>query len=166
MKTKKSTPPALTVDSQQELALLFGVSPKTVWQWLKDGAPAKTSDGYDLRGWIAWRLDRLGASPGDESIAQVKLRKTSAEADLAQLKFQKENQAVISRQDHEDALRKVCGAFAGEINRMPAGLCTALTNLPVADVRKRLNQWRLDVLNFLFGDGPEPAAEEQNDARD
>jgi len=155
-KTAQNDCKALRVTTQAGLAELFDVTPKTIWCWLRAGAPDKTGDGYDVAEWIRWYVHHLGVDAGGETLQQARTRRAIAQANMDEEKARREVGASITRQDHESALRRVCGAFAGAVNRAPAGLCAELAGLPIGDVRKRLDQWRFDTLNTFFGDGSKP----------
>ena len=54
----KPTETGFYARSQGELAALFGLSRPTVQLYVQEGAPRKTKQGYDLRAWIPWVVER------------------------------------------------------------------------------------------------------------
>jgi len=118
------------VDSQAEVAARLGVNRHTVKEWLSEGAPRKTSAGYDIHAIEEWRaLHKRPGSQPDLEISQdefarrllmAKLRKAEGEAIRAESEGKiKNHEALKTTEDvvHLDDVERFLSLFFGETRR-------------------------------------------------
>jgi phage terminase Nu1 subunit (DNA packaging protein) len=76
------------VPTLDEAAAAIGIHPRTLATWIKQGAPGRTADGYDVGGLQSWRADKDAPDPlmaGTVSPALERYR--VARAKLAELEL-------------------------------------------------------------------------------
>lgn len=100
--------PRLTAASKNDLAVIYGLSVRTIELSLASGAPAKTAAGYDLAQWGAWFRDqrprhRGGSGAGSGSAEDWALRKDRAQALLAEEKLSERMQMYCLREQVDRA---------------------------------------------------------------
>jgi hypothetical protein len=128
--TSEPTPPQF-VDSQAEVAARLGVNRHTIKEWLAEGAPRKTSAGYDIQAIEEWRAlhKRSGAMPemeiSQEEFARrllaAKLRRAEGEAIRAESEGKiKSHEALKTTEDvvHLDDVERFLASFFGETRRV------------------------------------------------
>lgn len=119
------------VETQADVAIALGVNRHTVKEWLQQGAPRKTSLGYDLDAIKAWRElhKKPNAGPeleiGQEEFAKrllmAKLRRAEGEALRAESEGKiKDHEARKTTEDvvHLDDVERFLASFFGETRRV------------------------------------------------
>ena len=129
---------AVFVETQPQLAFLFGVSSQGVKKWLDNGAPSKTGDGYDLRKWIAWWAQRkVGGAQGSSSTradAETRLKVARARqeehaADLLDKRY-------IERSEAQKGRNELLDWFVSVFETQPAALGSRLVGKKLAEIMR------------------------------
>jgi len=121
------------VDSQAEVAIRLGVNRHSVKEWLAEGAPRKTSAGYDVHAIEEWRAihkrangempELLEISKEDfaRRLMMAKLRRAEGEAIRAESEGKiKNHEALKTTEDvvHLDDVERFLASFFGETRRV------------------------------------------------
>ncbi len=92
---------AWLVSSIELVGAFFKRDRKTIMAWLADGAPQKTSRGYDLSEWAQWRDRRRPADVVDleQRLKAANVHIKEAEAEIKQAKAGKTSGELIDRRE-------------------------------------------------------------------
>lgn len=125
------------VDSQAKVARAIGVDRHTIKEWMGEGAPGKTSQGYDVQAITEWReLNKrtpivIGDAEFEIRMANAKLRKLEGEALKAESEGQiKEHEVKKTTQDvvHLDDVEQFLSLHFGETRRVLMRIPTDMKN--------------------------------------
>lgn len=107
--------------NRQQLAVLMGVHTDTVTHWAKEGMPVKNAGGrgkeseYDAVECLDWQRQRIGKNA--KEAAQTALYTRNAE--LAQLKLDRERGELVSRDEVAQAGRAYTAAWRAKVLGLP-----------------------------------------------
>lgn len=145
------------VSTIDDVAIAVGVDQRTVKTWLKQGAPKKTSNGYDVAAITEWRdLNRRTSEPTVEDPDQYKIRmanarlrelegkalKVESEAKIKQHEAVQTTEAVVHMDDVQReanlAFREISRVFMRIIEEMPPGYADNIRETIHADLDARI----------------------------
>ena len=115
--------------NRQGLADSFGAAPPAIDRWIKQGCPIskRGSRGveweFDLADVIRWRVDvavREATGDGPSNMDAAKLRKMSAEAELAELELAKAVGDVAPIRDFERTTARLMSTIQTNVMNVPA----------------------------------------------
>jgi phage terminase Nu1 subunit (DNA packaging protein) len=128
-----------TVDNQDQVAHVFGVSVRTVQNWVRDGMPVMKNGKYDIKEIQAWKFLRKPGAKSKKSAEAIaenwenKYREYKAK--LAEIDLKKAMEEVIPRAAAEETLKSLVRAFKKKILGMPRQLAPQLEGLTTVEIR-------------------------------
>ena len=161
--------------NKTEAAELFGVTLKTVDNWIRKGL-AHEPQGREVllnTAAIAQFLEddlktRLANTPAAENIDQARVRKISADAALAELQLQRERGEVVNIEDVAKTVGEEYAAVRAKLLAIPTKLApriaiedneAACRDLIEREITEALNELIADSVAGGAGAEPEAAAE-------
>jgi len=162
-------PPGNFVETQHEVAVALGVNRHTVKEWLQQGAPRKTSQGYDVDAIHEWRLahKRSTDQPDLGNLSQedfarrlliAKLRRAEGEALRAESEGKiKDHEARKTVEDvvHLDDVERFLASFFAEtrrvVMRIPKEMQNGYPEEMRADLHDDLEQRLMIALRTMAG---------------
>lgn len=106
------------VKSQREVALLFGVTVRTVRNWVIEGMPGVKGE-YPLKEIIPWRIDRLRRSMADPEKLKWEVDLKESKAKLARLKYDIKTGKFLEKEEVERQWVDIAMAFKQELLGLP-----------------------------------------------
>jgi phage terminase Nu1 subunit (DNA packaging protein) len=138
------------VDSQQAVANALGVDRHTVKDWIAEGAPKKTSAGYDVRAIAAWRelykkttTQHIDVEEYQIRMLTAKLLRAEGEAMRAQSEGKlKQHEVRQTTTDivHLDDVEMLLNIIFGEIRRILARIPKEIRNGYPEEFRNTLEE--------------------------
>ena len=141
---------AMYAANRAQLAWCFGVSAGQVHQWAEDGAPAKEARGYNVREWVAWRIEFIKRQSATH---ESKRRYDEARAGVEEEKLKRLRGEVIAREQSTADRLAIVRWFSDVLDRLPSELVTKL-----AGDRKKNRRVLKSYINGLRGRLAEPDA--------
>jgi phage terminase Nu1 subunit (DNA packaging protein) len=140
------------VETQADVAIAMGVNRHTVKEWLQQGAPRKTSAGYDIHAITEWRnLHKRTSDPTKDldipqeefarRLLMAKLRRAEGEAIRAESEGKiKNHEALKTTEDvvHLDDVERFLSSFFGETRRVLMRIPKEMKNGYPEDLRQDL----------------------------
>lgn len=146
---RKTAPEVLPRVNQEQIALVFAVTPAAVSQWRSEGPefPEPGADGlFDIAEVGAWH-DRYRRRSRDFHVAQA--RKVSAAADAREMEVEKMKSQLIPRSQVEQQWQAYQDDKAETVQASMRGLSRRLAGCSASSVLKRLEKWWEDVSDDL-----------------
>lgn len=145
--------------SVDDIASALGVNRRTVYEWLRSGAPGKDSSGrYDIDEIAAWRDVHRPAATKTEDMSVLEYRRKKADAELYEAKAKREMHRVLVETEDVVHLDNV-DAFISQmftelrrlLHRVPKEMSAGYADDVRHEIEKDLND-RLDLaLRALHG---------------
>lgn len=110
---------AVTV-SLNEIAVVFGVTTRTILDWRKAGMPSRRESGetrFSLPECVRWRReqDREAATKDDDTSKEDRRRILRAEADLKELELHERSRSLCEVATYESEAVTFVGSFAAAV---------------------------------------------------
>lgn len=147
--------------NKTEAAELFGVTPKTVDNWIRKGL-AHDPKGREVllnTAAIAQFLEddlkaRLSNTPAAENIDQARIRKISADAALAELQLERERGEVVRIEEVAQTVGEEYAAVRAKLLAIPTKLAPRIAiEADEHTCRELLSREITEALNELIADG-------------
>ncbi len=141
------------VDSQEKVAKVFGVSVRTVANWIKEGMPKAENGTYDLieiRAWHALRKQRKSAKSGGKNeleMWEMKYRKFKAK--LAEVAYKKEIGLLYEKDIVEKNLVMIFTTVRYKFLNIPQQVSPQLEGLNVRQIAEILSSRIKDICKEL-----------------
>lgn len=136
--------------TQAELAELAGVTVRTIREWDKEGV-----DVYDLTALMA-RASKIKERKNEsEDLADVKLRKLKAEADLKEHELEVERGRYVSQESQRADGQKLGLVLQGMMLKMAGDLTPVLAGRPAGEVKKAIDKYAREKLIELSQYAPD-----------
>jgi DNA-binding XRE family transcriptional regulator len=130
--------------SQAELAKLAGVSVKTIRDWSKEGV-----DVYNVQALMA-RASKIQERKNEsEDLADVKLRKLKAEADLKEHELEVERGKVVPKEQVLSEGMRMGMTVKAIFLKLSTDLTPILAGRPAGEVKKALDRYAREKLTEL-----------------
>ena len=143
-----------------KLAEIFGVAADTVTAWVKRGCPAiqRGAKGvewqFNTADVIQWRVSELTEQPADPSAGydEGQARKMQADADLAELKRDRERGKLIELQVVADVVRGEYATVRTRLGSLPGILAPRLDSARALEFQPVIAEVVDDILTELSAD--------------
>ena len=89
-----------------EIAAIFGVAQKTIWDWTNKGCPRNDDNTYVLTKVIKWRETELKSTRGDNAKQAAELRKLENQNAKLELEIANLEKKTIPREKVEEIFKK------------------------------------------------------------
>jgi hypothetical protein len=136
--------------TQQEMADLVGTSRESLRKWSKEGIDI--TDEAAVRARAALVDKRVAAS---EDMAEVKLRKLKAEADLKEHELEVERGRFVSQESQRADGQKLGLVLQGIMLKMAGDLTPVLAGRPAGEVKKAIDKYAREKLVELSQYAPD-----------
>ncbi len=136
--------------TQQEMADLVGTSRESLRKWGKEGIDITDEAAVRAR---AAQVDKRVAS--NEDMAEVKLRKLRAEADLKEHELEVERGRYVSQESQRADGQKLGLVLQGMFMKMPDDLTPILAGRPAGEVKKAIQKYAREKLVELSQYAPD-----------
>ena len=136
--------------TQQEMADLVGTSRESLRKWSKEGIDI--TDESEVRARAA-QVDKRVAS--SEDMAEVKLRKLRAEADLKEHELEVERGRFVSQESQRADGQKLGLVLQGMMLKMAGDLTPVLAGRPAGEVKKAIDKYAREKLVELSQYAPD-----------
>lgn len=136
--------------TQQEMADLVGTSRESLRKWSKEGIDI--TDEAAVRARAAQVEKRVAAS---EDMAEVKLRKLKAEADLKEHELEVERGRFVSQESQRADGQKLGLVLQGMMLKMAGDLTPVLAGRPAGEVKKAIDKYAREKLVELSQYAPD-----------
>lgn len=127
--------------TQPAMAAKAGVTVKTLLEWRKEGVDI--DDEAEVLARAEKTKERFSKA---EDMAEVKLRKLRAEADLKEHELQVERGLYVSQESQRSDGQKFGIALQGVFQKMPDELTPLIAGRPAGEVKKLLEKYRREKL--------------------
>ena len=130
--------------TQAQLAELAGVTTRTIREWEKEGV-----DVYDLPS-LMTRAAKIQEKKNEtEDLADVKLRKLKAEADLKEHELQVERGLFVSKDEVVTEGVRMGVTIKGVFLKLSSDMTPILAGRPAAEIKKALDKYAREKLTEL-----------------
>lgn len=136
--------------TQAELAELAGVTVRTIREWTSQGV-----DVYDLTELMAKASKIKERKNETEDLAEVKLRKLKAEADLKEHELEVERGNYVSQESQRADGQKLGLVLQGMMLKMSGDLTPVLAGRPAGEVKQAIDKYAREKLVELSGYAPD-----------
>jgi transcriptional regulator with XRE-family HTH domain len=136
--------------TQQEMADLVGTSRESLRKWAKEGIDITDEAAVRAR---AAQVDKRVAS--SEDMAEVKLRKLRAEADLKEHELEVERGRFVSQESQRADGQKLGLVLQGMMLKMAGDLTPVLAGRPAGEVKKAIDKYAREKLVELSQYAPD-----------
>jgi hypothetical protein len=140
----------LGVLTQQEMADLVGTSRESLRKWGKEGIDIADEAAVRAR---AAQVDKRTAN--HEDLAEVKLRKLKAEADLKEHELEVERGRYVSQESQRADGQKLGLVLQGMMLKMADDLTPILAGRPAGEVKKAIQKYTREKLVELSQYAPD-----------
>ena len=127
--------------SQAEMAELVGTTQQTLRKWAKEGIDITDEAAVRAR---AEHVEKRVAS--NEDMAEVKLRKLRAEADLKEHELEVERGRYVSQESQRADGQKLGLVLQGMMLKMAGDLTPILAGRPAGEVKKAIEKYAREKL--------------------
>ena len=164
---KKEEPRSDSIEvTNQQLARLLKVTPKTICEWVKVGMPKSAFAKYDLFACIEWWHENINEpeEEKDTGITEAKRRHWNAKADESEIKVAQIRGGLISKSDVEREWIMRCSELRTGLLSWASRLPPRLEGLGQIEMRLALREEARNLLNTysrsgrFTPDGKEPSA--------
>ena len=139
---------------QNDIAALFGVTDRTIRNWIAEGLPGNGEGRGRLYDWptvLAWRDARISGFRGGSSDLTDRERKLKGEADLVQMEAAKEAGHLLDANEVQQVWEAFLARLKVNLDGLPdraAPLIEDGMNLAekIAAIRRELNSVRRDLV--------------------
>jgi hypothetical protein len=136
--------------TQQEMADLVGTSRESLRKWGKEGIDITDESAVRAR---AAQVDKRTAN--HEDLAEVKLRKLKAEADLKEHELEVERGRFVSQESQRADGQKLGLVLQGMLLKMAGDLTPILAGRPAGEVKKAIDKYAREKLVELSQYAPD-----------
>jgi phage terminase Nu1 subunit (DNA packaging protein) len=136
--------------TQDAMAKMAGVSVRSLQKWAKEGIDI--TDESEVRARAA-QVDKRVAS--SEDMAEVKLRKLRAEADLKEHELEVERGRFVSQESQRADGQKLGLVLQGMMLKMAGDLTPVLAGRPAGEVKKAIDKYAREKLVELSQYAPD-----------
>lgn len=136
--------------TQQEMADLVGTSRESLRKWAKEGIDITDEAAVRAR---AAQVDKRTAN--HEDLAEVKLRKLKAEADLKEHELEVERGCYVSQESQRADGQKLGLVLQGMMLKMADDLTPILAGRPAGEVKKAIQKYAREKLVELSQYAPD-----------
>ena len=136
--------------TQDAMAKMAGVSVRSLQKWGKEGIDI--TDEAAVRARAALVDKRVAAS---EDMAEVKLRKLKAEADLKEHELEVERGLFVSQESQRADGQKLGLILQGMMLKMAGDLTPVLAGRPAGEVKKAIDKYAREKLTELSQYAPD-----------
>ena len=148
--------PAGVVESQKDVAKTFGVSVRTIRNWVKNGMPARKDGGYDLSEIYRWKLEKDGET-GDEGKQKHhwEIHYRQYKALLAEIDYRKALGELVTREEVEEGRIQRILTVKKALLGLPARLAPQVVNLDIKKAEEIIKIRIEEIINDFArgGDG-------------
>jgi len=157
---KEPGSPAI-LESQEQVARAFGVSARTVANWIKDGMPTTRDGRYDIKDIQAWKFMRgnkpRGKSGNNNLFKASKLEEWDAKyrefkARKEEILYRKAIGELVERKKIEEGLIIISTAIKRALLALPRELAPILAGLEPREIEKKLTEKVKAVINLFAKD--------------
>lgn len=142
-KSKVNNDDGVIVDTQEQVARVYGVSVRTIQHWQRDGMPVTKDKRYDIREIQQWRqIKRSKRQRQNDEGEQADVRYRKAKAELAEMQLYEKRGELIPRDVVERELVQISLAAKRALLALPRNLAPQLDGL---DIRERESLLRLRI---------------------
>lgn len=148
--------------NQAQLAAIFDVQPITIRAWERKGCPVEKKGGggvrsaYNTAAVIRWREEQAAlAATGDTtsiSMDDAKLRKTAAEAALAELDLSVKRGEYVLIEEVGAVVADEYATIRANFTSLPGDIAADLENLKAVEIQEALAAKVSEILNGLSAD--------------
>lgn len=149
--------------SRKEIASHFGVTTTAVDKWIDRGLPIGSKGPYDIlmiQEWIDANIPngKSRSSPTNKTslsakLTQARVRKTRAQARMAELELKRQQGAWIAKDDVLRREARIAATIKNALLALPRSNAQTLSKISsVADMQEALTQIVHEVLRELSGD--------------
>ena len=136
--------------TQQQMADLVGTSRESLRNWAKEGIDITDEEAVRAR---AAHVEKRVAS--NEDMAEVKLRKLKAEADLKEHELEVERGRYVSQESQRADGQKLGLVLQGMMLKMAGDLTPVLAGRPAGEVKKAIDKYAREKLVELSQYAPD-----------
>lgn len=149
------------VDNQDQVAHVFGVSVRTVANWVKDGMPVMKDGKYDIAEIQAWRFLKKGgnkkASKTSKNGENWDSKYREYKARFEEIRLKQALGELVSKREVETGLIQISIAIKRALLSLPRSVAPRLMGLEPREIEKVLRQSVEDIINLfaqdkIFGD--------------
>lgn len=148
--------PAGVVESQKDVAKTFGVSVRTIRNWVKSGMPARKEGGYDLSEVYRWKLEKEGES-GEQGNQKHhwEIHYRQYKALLAEIEYRKALGELVTREEVEEGRVQRILTVKKALLGLPARLAPQVVNLDIKKAEEIIRIRIEEIINDFSrgGDG-------------
>jgi DNA-binding transcriptional regulator YiaG len=137
------------VSTIEEVAMAFGVSVRTVFNWLRDGAPAGDGE-YDLLALSAWRTMRSNHKPGKGEKEQWDVEYRRVKFLLAEIELKQKLGELLPRQEVEENMSRAFLKIRMQFQALPRRIVPQLEGLEINE-REALLTDRIEEICHELG---------------
>ena len=142
--------------SINRVASVHAINRSTVQEWLADGMPGKTENGYPVGAQFRWRLDRSKPKQTESSNGEPprdpKSRKDYFQAELARLKFETATGKLVAKEEHDRVVNKWSAWFVDSLSQLPGATAPVLAGKSAAQIKKSLGTYCKNLQEKAFGE--------------
>ena len=147
------------------VAAVLGVSPRRVQQLVKQGMPRASRGTYDLSACVQWyEKYRTGRAAQSSKLDQARLRKTLAEAKLAEIEVTAIEEKLIPADVVQDTWKKITETIRARLLKIPAEVAAELEGTEdqagAQEIIKRSVYGALDDLSQIKPEDVKPLAKQ------
>lgn len=158
--------PSGVVDSQEAVAQIFGVSARTISNWIRDGMPRRPDGRYELKEIYAWKAERDGPANEDtQGLKHWSAEHRQYKALIAKLEYQQKLGQLVTREEVEAGRIQRILTIKSALLALPQRLAAQVVGLDEkkaeAIIRKRIEDIIID-----FSRGGDGIVEEKTGGQD
>lgn len=122
--------PAGVVEAQEDVARTFGVTDRTIRNWIQQGMPVREGGGYDLAEIYRWKLEKDGEGEGNQK-HHWETHYRQYKALLAEIDYRKALGELVTKDEVEQGRVQRVMTIKKALLGLPARLAPQVVNLEV-----------------------------------
>ncbi len=153
---ERGQPDPGTVETQEQLARIFGKSVRTIANWAKDGMPQRSDGRYSITDIQLWRMDKnlqqRSVDDHGDKVQRSVAKYRDIKARREEIKLKKELGELIPREQVETGLIQLATVLKINFLSLPRTLAPQLVGMEPREIEAILDQNIKHIIN-RFGTG-------------
>lgn len=147
--------PAGVVESQEDVARTFGVTDRTIRNWIQQGMPVREDGGYDLAEIYRWKSEKDGDGDQGNQKHHWETHYRQYKALLAEIDYRKALGELVTKEEVEQGRVQRIMTIKKALLGLPARLAPQVVNLEIKKAEEVIRIRIEEIINDFArgGDG-------------
>lgn len=143
------------LETVAQVSKTFGVSERTVYNWLKNGMPVTESGHYDIASIYAWKIQREGSGEDSGQKQKWETHFRQYRALTAEIEYRKKLGELVTREEVEDGRVQRILTIKKALLGLPDRLAPQVVNLDIKKAKEIIRIRIEEIINDFArgGDG-------------